>query len=93
LSEPSFYSWRRELAKRDSESAVGATRAANGRAHPATAAGRFLPVQIVAESSSAEDGRMCLEVLFPSGMQLRVPSGFDRRTLADVLAALEARAC
>jgi hypothetical protein len=93
LSEPSFYSWRRELAKRDGESVVGAPRAANGRARPTTADGRFLPVQVVADAALESGADRCLEVQLPTGVRLLIPSGFDRQTLADVLAALEARAC
>ena len=89
LSEPSFYAWRRELAKRDRERAFRVESPVN----VARAVGRFLPVQVVAEAGSDSDGRLCLEVYLPSGVRLCVPAGVPRQTLADVLAALEARAC
>jgi hypothetical protein len=90
LGEPSFYVWRRELAKRDREAAALDEGRVNGAS---TEAGQFLPVQVVAEAASDSDGRLVLEVQLPTGVRLQVPSGFDRQTLTDVLAALEARAC
>jgi hypothetical protein len=93
LSEPSFYAWRRELAQRDRESTGRGARAVNGRARPTTTAGRFLPVQVVADAGPDSGADRYLEVQLPSDVRLRVPAGFDRQTLADVLGALENRPC
>ncbi len=90
LSEASFYAWRRELAKRDREGVSRGGRTANG---PSMKAGQFLPVQIVADAALDSGADRCLEVHLPTGVRLRIPSGFDRQTLADVLSALERRAC
>jgi transposase-like protein len=90
LSEASFYVWRRELIRRDEKSIPAASCGA-------TNAPAFLPVQVVADvtAGTAADSQECgcLEVQLPTGVRLRVPSGFDRRTLTDVLVALEARPC
>jgi hypothetical protein len=99
LSEPSFYAWRREIAKRDHEAAAARGRTAPFDRQQVTkpAAARrpaFVPVQVVAdEPLAAFDPERWLEVQLPTGAQLRVPAGFDRQTLADVLAALENRSC
>jgi hypothetical protein len=93
LSEPSFYAWRRELAKRDGESTCRGAGAVKGRARAPRVAGRFLRVQVVADAALESGADRCLEVDLPTGVRLRIPPGFDPRTLADVLAALEARAC
>ena len=34
-----------------------------------------------------------MEIILAQGRTVRVPAGFDRQTLADVLAVLEARPC
>lgn len=56
----------------------------------------FLPVQVV-ESASQRPGvaesRHGVEILLAQGRTVRVQAGFDRQTLADVLAVLEARPC
>jgi antitoxin component of MazEF toxin-antitoxin module len=52
---------------------------------------RFLPLQ-VAEECGAEAGRG-IEIVLGGQRVLRIPPGFDRQTLADVLAVLEARPC
>src|SRR5579864_2530071 len=94
LSEPSFYAWRREIGKRDRENAAASrARAANGNRRLAsqsvTKAGApaFVPVQVIAEVSGAPRHGECLQVQLPSGAQLRVPAGFERQTIIDVIAA------
>jgi hypothetical protein len=89
LSEPSFYLWRRTIADRD--------RAADA----AASVPRFVPVRVAAEPAgspapacgatsvadpSAPPG--WLELVLPSGHRVRVPPGFDPRTLRHLLAAL-----
>ena len=101
LSEPSFYAWRREIALRDREaaqapggSALSFDRKPARKRAPATPRSAFVPVQVVAdEPRGTPAGERWLEVRLPSGAQLRVPAGFDRQTLIEVLAALEKRAC
>lgn len=77
VSEPSFYAWRRELARR------GGT----GRAVGAPAAPLFLPVR-VAEGAVAAG--VVLEVRLPSGQVLR---GSEPEKLARLAALLGGLAC
>ena len=93
LSEPSFYAWRRELAKRDRELNSRSTRSVNGPAEATSKFSPFLPVQVIADAVSDSRTQTCLEVQLPTGVRLRVPAGFDRQTLAQVLGALETNRC
>jgi hypothetical protein len=54
-------------------------------------AARFLPVRVVAERHR-EEGRS-VELLLGDGRRLRIPLGFDRQTLLDVLGLLEEQGC
>lgn len=79
----SFRWWRWRLSQ-DGEPECGAA------AVPA-----LLPVRVIgaveeAGAPGAEAPASMLELIHPSGVRLRVPSGFDERTLAGVLWALEA---
>lgn len=109
LSEPCFYAWRRELAKRDR--AATATVASGGT----TVAGRtrrngsglaplpaFVPVRVVADGAVVESVRPSrpdgIEVQLPGGVRLLVPPGCDRALLRDLIACcagmgLETRPC
>jgi hypothetical protein len=89
LSEPSFYGWRRELAGRDPDPVCREAKAAR-RVTPAE---QFVPVRVLSDEPAAFGSVPVVEVHLPSGVRLRVPAGFDRRTLADVLAALETQPC
>ena len=91
LSEASFYSWRRELSKRDRE--MSSDGASSMRNVPAVATAQFLPVHVVSDAVPDSRSLRCLEVDLPAGVRLRIPAGFDRQTLVDVLTALEARPC
>jgi hypothetical protein len=90
LSEASFYAWRRELAVRDREAPSGRESPLNGLASNGP---QFLPVQVVAEAALDSGAGGCLEVQLPTGVRLRVPQGFDRQTVRDVLAALGSAPC
>ena len=89
LSEASFYAWRRELANRG----VPARRGEQKTPADAMPVGPFVPVRVVADEPVGCESVPVLEVQLPSGVQLRVPAGFARQTLADVLAALETGPC
>lgn len=84
LSEPLFYSWRRELARREMSESLAARRQG-----PAQAS-RFVPVQVVA---SRPVQTSAIEIVLPRGRRLRVRPGFDRDTLQAVLDLLEQRPC
>jgi transposase-like protein len=82
VKESAFYWWRRELSRRTVKHGV------NEHAYNAA---RFLPVK-VAEDNTANAGGG-LEVHLGTRCVLYLKPGFDRQTLIDVLAALEARPC
>lgn len=90
VSQPSFYAWRRELAKRDQEAAERRRHATSRRSRPTPS---FLPVQVVSDAPHQSGLRGCLEVQLSTNVLLRIPAGFDRQTLTDVLAALESASC
>ena len=101
--ESAFYFWRRELGQRSHR-----TEAANGarpQANPLTTVSRspkrtparhssipsFLPVRVV--ENSAAEATSGVEIVLVHDRTVRVRSGFNRQTLADVLAVLEVRPC
>jgi transposase-like protein len=56
----------------------------------------FLPVQVVESASqhpAVAESPHGVEIVLAQGRTVRVWAGFDRQTLADVLAVLEARPC
>ena len=65
----------------------------NGPTSPSSSPAQFLPVQIVADAALDSGASRCLEVQLPTGVRLRIPSGFDRQTLADVWELLEGQPC
>jgi transposase-like protein len=77
LAPSSFYSWRRELAKRD-------------RAKPLPAqspALKFLPVQLRADACLQE---ALLEIALPNGLVIRAPARAEAANVAALAAALVA---
>lgn len=99
LRESAFYFWRRKLDRPGRSSATaGQTPArASGRlSKPRRGTPSFLPVHVtgpVSESHGTAEAARGVEIVLRSGGMVRVPVGFDRQTLADVLAVLEARPC
>jgi hypothetical protein len=94
VSQPSFFAWRRELARRDAASdkqARSSHKRAKSKAsslQPAT--GRFAQVQI---APAELVGGACIEIILSAGTRVRVPRGACPATLQNVLAALERRTC
>ncbi len=79
LSEPSFYQWRRELARRDRQSS-----------RPGRTGMAFVPVRVVPdEDKSPASG--AIEIVLAGGRIVRVGARFDRETLAQVVAVLEGK--
>jgi transposase-like protein len=98
LKESSFFFWRRELAQRDKQSGVRPSSPPRSDGQEtslppkqARHAARFLPVQVVMGRSP--EVASAIEIILDHGRMVRVPPQFDRQTLADVLAVLEARPC
>ena len=103
VRESGFYFWRRELAQRSHRTEAAhesqpqtspLTTAAHSceRASPRhSSVPSFLPVRVVQDvAAEAASG---VEIILAHGCTVRVRSGFDRQTLADVLAVLEVRPC
>jgi hypothetical protein len=91
LKEGAFRWWRQALAHRDRE--LAASIQADGDGEPSEAAPTFLPVRLVDPEAHAARPSPPIEVVLPAGPIVRVPSGFDPRTLGQVLAVLEGRPC
>ena len=103
LRESAFYFWRRKLQTSGQLSGdVGQAAATGSRmASAARSPGRplpprrgavsFLPVRVV-QDAAIETARG-VEIVLGPGRTVRVPAGFDRQTLMDVLAVLEAQPC
>jgi hypothetical protein len=86
ISEPSFYAWRGELARRDSETdRLAASKPKTARRTPAPAP-RFVPVTIGPQSAPH------VELACASGLVIRVPA-HDTAALRAVLEHLEPRSC
>lgn len=87
LSEPLFYCWRRELARRE----IGESSAAGSARKRTVQAASLVPLHI---AMPHEEGQAsAIEIVLPRGRRVRVPAGFDRDTLRAVLDLLEQRPC
>lgn len=87
LSEPSFYSWRREIARRDGQ--TGECPSRTGAPRHASEVPAFVPVRVM----SAEPASV-IEVVVGAGHVVRVAPGFDAATLRSLLVILtEDSAC
>ena len=87
LSEPSFYSWKREIARRDQEAVAKTVRAEKrlrGGRRPT-----FMQVTIAGGASDPS----VIEVVVARGRLLRIRPGFDAATLRDLVRVLEEPAC
>jgi hypothetical protein len=93
VSEPSFYGWKREIARRDQEvrDRPGATTAAALPGAASAALPAFVPVTIDPVPAAADSP--CLEVVLAGGRLLRVRGGLDAALLRQLLAVLEEPSC
>jgi transposase-like protein len=91
ISEPSFYAWRSELTRRDSETGQSAPSESQTSRPTASPKPRFLPVTI-AEYPRAAATASQVEVVLPSGLLVRVPAQ-DTAALRTVLELLEPPPC
>ena len=94
VSEPSFFAWRSELARRDAaanKQAKSSPRRASARAmSQRPAPPRFAQLQIAPNELASG---ACIEIALPAGIRIRVPRGVCQDTLSKVLGALERRPC
>jgi hypothetical protein len=101
LSEPSFYAWRREIARRDQERSVarpGARRKRSASARQpsagpfslgdANAVPTFVKVALPGDGATS-----AIEVVVAVGRVIRVRPGFDAATLRQLLRVLEEPSC
>ena len=89
VASSSFYYWKRELVKRttDRQPAERAREAASNRT--TTSSPRFLTVQIEEQpQNTPPQASSQLELVLASGEVLRIATGFDPNTLAQVLGVL-----
>jgi transposase-like protein len=103
VRESAFYFWRQELARRGH--GVDAKNGLRPEGGPVTQVSRssarissrrsptpsFLPVHVVEPRVNEADRGV--EIFLAEGRTVRVQAGFDRQTLADVLAVLEVQPC
>jgi transposase len=87
LKDWTFRWWRQELARRDQ---VPSMAPVDG---PTEEVPVFLPVQVVDLQAVSPPLAPPIEIVLPTGLIVRAPSGFDPRTLGHVLAVLEGRPC
>lgn len=89
LSEASFYSWKRELKRRQAEEPHpgGPTQCPSQAANP-----DFVPV-VVTPVETRHAGSGVLEIELPGGVRLKVPGGFDEATLRLVLELTGGSSC
>ncbi len=90
LKDWTFRWWRQELNRRGQQPATGPRR---DRGQPSQPAPVFLPVRVVDQEATPPQPPPPIEILLPTGPTVRVPHGFDPRTLGEVLAVLEGRPC
>jgi len=79
LSEPSFYAWRRTLARRDADRSRAA--------HPAVTAPAFLPIYLAGAGNAA--GEVPFEIVLTGGHRIRLRPPVDRAALSEIVAALQ----
>jgi len=90
LSEPSFYAWRREIARRDQEAV---SRSTSKRPLVRVPAGRRKPAFVQMTIAAAAPAESALEVIAGNGRVVRVRAGFDAEALRQLLRLLEEPAC
>src|SRR5262245_13293901 len=88
LSEASLYAWRRELAQRDRERRPRHRKLSQARPQSSPAGAKFIPLQVLPSA--------LIEVVLPTGVMVRLPSGANAAavaTVAQLVAALGTTSC
>ncbi len=88
-----FLWWRRELNRRDREKAGFLLDSSTKAPAEPPAAHVFLPVRVLDAEFALPRTAPPIEIVLNGGPTVRVPTGFDPRTLGDILAVLEGRPC
>ena len=93
LRECNFYAWRREIQRRDQ---LDERPVAHPPAPPANGTqvrASFLPLRVLPDGLAGSAAPRSIESVLSGGPTVRVPDGFDRRTLSDVLIVLGSQPC
>jgi transposase len=93
LKEGNFLRWRRELDRRDREKTPEQPKLATKEPTELRVSPVFLPVQVVDADRLPSRPAPPIEIVLDGGPTVRVPIGFDPRTLGDILAVLGGRRC
>jgi hypothetical protein len=93
LKVANFLWWRRELNRRDREKIESPRGPLPKGPSRSPVAPVFLPVHVVEANLAPRQPAPPIEIVLQGGPTLRVPSGFDPRTLGEILAVLETRPC
>ena len=88
VNEPSFFAWRKELARRDAAANKKRVRSRTPNRRPTPI--EFARLQIAPGEPA---GDTCIEIILPAGVCIRVPRGACPDTLGAVLGALERPRC
>jgi transposase-like protein len=81
LTEPSFYSWRRELKKRENE--AGKKQSKDIKQTPV-----FIPLSLKTETGQQPEAKSDIEVIVGQH-SIRIQPGFDSETLSRVLVVID----
>ena len=93
LRECNFYAWRRELQRRDQLGERPVAQPPASMANGSQVRASFLPLRVLPDGLAGSAPPRSIEIVLSGGPTVRVPDGFDRRTLSDVLSVLERQPC
>jgi transposase-like protein len=93
LKDGNFLRWRRELERRDREKTPEHSKSATKEPTELRESPVFLPVQVVDADRLPSRPAPPIEIVLDGGPTVRVPTGFDPRTLGDILTVLGGRRC
>ena len=85
ISEPSFYGWRKKLARRGQEVVTASSRLSKNGAASSDSGEAFIPLAVA-------DSGHTLEVVHPLGYRVRITGEVNAQSLKQVLDALDQRA-
>jgi hypothetical protein len=93
LKDGAFRWWRQELARRYWQASGAPVSAPDREPTQVLTTPMFLPVRVVDQEAIALQPSPPIEIVWPTGPTVRVPVGFDRRTLSEILIVLEGHRC
>jgi transposase len=93
LKDRTFRWWRQELARRDRQTSNAPEPKPTLESAAAVATLLFVPVRVLDQGAVPSPLSPAIDIVLPAGPTVRVPVGFDRGLLHEVLAVLEQRRC